>query len=222
MPEVVIKGRWSPPTAPASADSPIRRCCTRPPRSPRSAASRCRTWHPHHHRRRANSTPASATPITRSATPSSSRSAASRWITTRATARTAWRSRRRPDPARKQGTHRSAQGPGRPAGRRCGAGRHRQLRGQAPDQYAAAFGDGGSARTRHLYGTVDLGGRSDDKRFGYRINAAGERLRSYVKGADGEREFVSGAFDWHISQTRCSSWTWTTSTSRRSPRRATS
>ncbi|RJG15536.1 TonB-dependent siderophore receptor [Massilia cavernae] len=50
-----------------------------------------------------------------------------------------------------------------------------------------------------LYGAVDLGGRSDDRRFGYRINAAGERLRSYVKGADGEREFVSGAFDWQIS-----------------------
>ena len=50
-----------------------------------------------------------------------------------------------------------------------------------------------------LYGAADLGGRSDDQRFGYRINAAGERLRSYVKGADGEREFVSGAFDWHIS-----------------------
>lgn len=50
-----------------------------------------------------------------------------------------------------------------------------------------------------LYGTVDLGGRSNDKRFGYRINAAGERLRSYVKGADGEREFISGAFDWHIT-----------------------
>ncbi|MGZ8288908.1 MAG: TonB-dependent siderophore receptor [Telluria sp.] len=50
-----------------------------------------------------------------------------------------------------------------------------------------------------LYGAVDLGGRSGDKRFGYRINAAGERLRSYVKGADGEREFVSGAFDWRIT-----------------------
>jgi iron complex outermembrane receptor protein len=50
-----------------------------------------------------------------------------------------------------------------------------------------------------LYGAVDLGGRFDDKRFGYRINAAGERIRSYVKGADGERTFVSGAFDWQIS-----------------------
>ena len=50
-----------------------------------------------------------------------------------------------------------------------------------------------------LYGAVDLGGRFDDKRFGYRVNAAAERLRSYIKGADGERQFVSGAFDWQIS-----------------------
>ncbi|MBC3830145.1 TonB-dependent siderophore receptor [Undibacterium amnicola] len=50
-----------------------------------------------------------------------------------------------------------------------------------------------------LYGAVDLSGKSDDKQFGYRINAAGEKLRSYVKGADGERQFVSAAFDWQIS-----------------------
>lgn len=50
-----------------------------------------------------------------------------------------------------------------------------------------------------VYGTVDLGGRFDDKRFGYRFNAAGEKLRSYVRGADGERKFVSGALDWQIS-----------------------
>ncbi|NHZ78296.1 TonB-dependent siderophore receptor [Massilia sp. CCM 8695] len=50
-----------------------------------------------------------------------------------------------------------------------------------------------------VYGAMDLGGRFEDKRFGYRVNAAGERLRSYVKGADGERSFVSGAFDWQIS-----------------------
>lgn len=50
-----------------------------------------------------------------------------------------------------------------------------------------------------VYGAIDLGGRFDDKRFGYRINAAGEKLRSYVKGADGDREFVSGAFDWQIT-----------------------
>jgi iron complex outermembrane receptor protein len=50
-----------------------------------------------------------------------------------------------------------------------------------------------------LYGSADIGGMSDDKRFGYRINAAGERLRSYIEGADGERQFVSGAFDWHFT-----------------------
>ncbi|RJF96275.1 TonB-dependent siderophore receptor [Noviherbaspirillum saxi] len=50
-----------------------------------------------------------------------------------------------------------------------------------------------------LYGALDLGGRSDDKRFGYRINAAAEKLRSYVRGADGERQFVSGAFDWRLT-----------------------
>jgi iron complex outermembrane receptor protein len=50
-----------------------------------------------------------------------------------------------------------------------------------------------------LYGAVDAGGRFADPRFGYRINVAGEKLRSYVRGADGERKFVSGAFDWQIS-----------------------
>ncbi|HZX28739.1 MAG TPA: TonB-dependent receptor plug domain-containing protein, partial [Telluria sp.] len=50
-----------------------------------------------------------------------------------------------------------------------------------------------------LYAAGDLGGRFEDKRFGYRINAAAERLRSYVKGADGERQFVSGAFDFQIT-----------------------
>ncbi len=50
-----------------------------------------------------------------------------------------------------------------------------------------------------VLGTVDLGGRFEDRRFGYRINAAGERMRSIIKGADGHRSFVSGAFDWRIS-----------------------
>ncbi|MQA39323.1 TonB-dependent siderophore receptor [Rugamonas aquatica] len=50
-----------------------------------------------------------------------------------------------------------------------------------------------------LYGAVDLGGRFEDNRFGYRFNAAAERLRSYIKGADGNRKFVSAAFDWKIS-----------------------
>jgi iron complex outermembrane receptor protein len=50
-----------------------------------------------------------------------------------------------------------------------------------------------------VYGTVDLGGRFEDRRFGYRINAAGERMRSYIKGADGHRSFISGAFDWQLT-----------------------
>ena len=50
-----------------------------------------------------------------------------------------------------------------------------------------------------LHGSVDLGGRFEDRRFGYRINAALEDLKSYVRGADGERQFVSGAFDWKIT-----------------------
>ena len=50
-----------------------------------------------------------------------------------------------------------------------------------------------------LYGAVDLSGRFNDKRFGYRINAAGENLQSYVKGANGQRTFFSGALDWQIT-----------------------
>ena len=50
-----------------------------------------------------------------------------------------------------------------------------------------------------LHGSIDLGGRFEDRRFGYRINAAAEDLRSYVRGANGERQFVSGAFDWQIT-----------------------
>ncbi|MEO7578770.1 MAG: TonB-dependent siderophore receptor [Massilia sp.] len=50
-----------------------------------------------------------------------------------------------------------------------------------------------------VYGAVDAGGRFADPAFGYRFNAAAERLRSYVKGANGERQFVSAAFDWQIS-----------------------
>ncbi|MFJ7567780.1 TonB-dependent siderophore receptor [Herminiimonas sp. NPDC097707] len=50
-----------------------------------------------------------------------------------------------------------------------------------------------------IYSAIDLGGRSEDKRFGYRINAAAEDIKSYVKGSNGDRRFVSGAFDWRIS-----------------------
>ncbi|AVR97697.1 TonB-dependent siderophore receptor [Pseudoduganella armeniaca] len=50
-----------------------------------------------------------------------------------------------------------------------------------------------------VLGTVDLGGRLADRRFGYRVNVATERLRSYIEGADGHRNFISGAFDWQIT-----------------------
>mgnify|MGYP005809668291 CR=1 FL=1 len=50
-----------------------------------------------------------------------------------------------------------------------------------------------------LYGTIDLGGRFDDRRFGYRINAAAADLHPYVRGANGDRQFVSAAFDWQIT-----------------------
>jgi len=50
-----------------------------------------------------------------------------------------------------------------------------------------------------LYGTIDLDGRFEDRRFGYRINAAAADLHSYVRGANGDRQFVSGAFDWQIT-----------------------
>ncbi|MFS2018349.1 TonB-dependent siderophore receptor [Massilia sp. CT11-108] len=50
-----------------------------------------------------------------------------------------------------------------------------------------------------LYGTVDLGGRFEDRRFGYRINAAAADLHPYVRGANGDRQFVAAAFDWQIT-----------------------
>ncbi|HEY5802024.1 MAG TPA: TonB-dependent receptor plug domain-containing protein, partial [Burkholderiaceae bacterium] len=50
-----------------------------------------------------------------------------------------------------------------------------------------------------VYGAIDVGGRSDDARFGYRFNASAERLRSVVRGADGKRHFVGAAFDWRLS-----------------------
>jgi iron complex outermembrane receptor protein len=50
-----------------------------------------------------------------------------------------------------------------------------------------------------LYGAIDLGGRFADPRFGYRINAAVEDIHPYVAGANGDRQFISGAFDWQIS-----------------------
>ncbi|NIA54039.1 TonB-dependent siderophore receptor [Massilia sp. TW-1] len=50
-----------------------------------------------------------------------------------------------------------------------------------------------------LYSTLDLGGRFEDRRFGYRINAAAADIHPYVRGANGDRQFVSAAFDWQIT-----------------------
>lgn len=49
------------------------------------------------------------------------------------------------------------------------------------------------------YAAVDLGGRSDDGVFGYRINVAAEDIKSYIDGSTGNRNFISGAFDFHFS-----------------------
>lgn len=49
------------------------------------------------------------------------------------------------------------------------------------------------------YAAVDLGGRSEDGVFGYRINAAAEDIKSYIDGSTGNRNFISGAFDFQLS-----------------------
>ncbi|MCB5188024.1 TonB-dependent siderophore receptor [Methylobacillus caricis] len=50
-----------------------------------------------------------------------------------------------------------------------------------------------------VYSAVDLGGRSEDGVFGYRINAAAEDIKSYIDGSTGNRNFISGAFDFRLS-----------------------
>ena len=49
--------------------------------------------------------------------------------------------------------------------------------------------------------TLDLGRRfGDEQQYGLRINAAGGTLGSYMNGVDdGERSFVSAAFDWRVN-----------------------
>jgi iron complex outermembrane receptor protein len=47
---------------------------------------------------------------------------------------------------------------------------------------------------------IDLGGRfGQERRFGYRINAAAEHEATFVDGADGPRRMVSGYFDWRLA-----------------------
>ncbi|WBY02168.1 TonB-dependent siderophore receptor [Ramlibacter tataouinensis] len=52
-----------------------------------------------------------------------------------------------------------------------------------------------------LLGAVDLGGRFGvDDAFGYRLNAAQERLRPLVRNTDGERSLLALAADWRASR----------------------
>lgn len=49
-------------------------------------------------------------------------------------------------------------------------------------------------------GAVDLGGRfGNDKVFGYRLNVAAERIRSYADGNDGNRQLAALAMDWRTA-----------------------
>jgi iron complex outermembrane receptor protein len=44
----------------------------------------------------------------------------------------------------------------------------------------------------------DIGGRSRDERFGYRVNAALEERRPFARQAQGDRQFISGFFDMRL------------------------
>lgn len=46
---------------------------------------------------------------------------------------------------------------------------------------------------------ADLSRRSEDGRFGVRVNAAVEDERSYIHQMDGERKFFALAADWHLA-----------------------
>ncbi|MDM0058722.1 TonB-dependent siderophore receptor [Variovorax sp. J22G47] len=58
-----------------------------------------------------------------------------------------------------------------------------------------AFDDQGT-----MQGTVDLGRQFGEQRqFGLRVNAAGGQLGSTIEGVDGNRKFLSAAFDWRVN-----------------------
>ena len=50
-----------------------------------------------------------------------------------------------------------------------------------------------------LGAAIDLGGRTDDKSLGYRINAAIEDRKPIAKNAPGKGQFVSGFFDYRLA-----------------------
>lgn len=48
---------------------------------------------------------------------------------------------------------------------------------------------------------ADLSDRfGQERQFGYRINVSGEEQRSHVDAFTGDRQFVSGLLDWHVSE----------------------
>lgn len=52
-----------------------------------------------------------------------------------------------------------------------------------------------------ITGAVDLGGRAgDSKEFGYRINAAAEKVDHYTPAAKGSRQLLAVATDWRINK----------------------
>ena len=52
-----------------------------------------------------------------------------------------------------------------------------------------------------VMGAVDLGGRAgDNKDFGYRINAAAEKVDNYTPAAKGNRQLLAVATDWRVNK----------------------
>jgi iron complex outermembrane recepter protein len=52
-----------------------------------------------------------------------------------------------------------------------------------------------------LLGAVDLGGRAgENKEFGYRVNAAAEKIDHYTPAAKGNRQLLAVATDWRINK----------------------
>src|SRR5471030_147170 len=73
-----------------------------------------------------------------------------------------------------------------------------------------------------LYSAIDLGGRFDDPAFGYRVNVAAERLRSYIKGATATANSSPARSTGRSRRRPCCNWTPITNTRRRFRRPASS